>query len=67
MKTGFLNLNVQTIGDETPLMKGVLFCKSDCVKLLLEAKANPLIQNAEGENVFTLAEKMQNKNVIAII
>ena len=57
-KTGFLNLNLQTIGGETPLMKAVMFCKPDSVSLLMQAGANPLIQTAEGENVFTQAEKM---------
>ena len=57
-KTGFLNLNLQTIGGETPLMKAVMFCKPDSVSLLMQAGASPLIQTAEGENVFTQAEKM---------
>jgi hypothetical protein len=39
-------------------MKAVMFCKPDSVSLLMQAGANPLIQTAEGENVFTQAEKM---------
>jgi hypothetical protein len=39
-------------------MKAVLFCKLESVKLLLEAKANPLVQTVEGDNIFTQAEKM---------
>ncbi len=57
-KTGFLNLNLQTIGGETPIMKAVMFCKPESISLLIQAGANPLIQTAEGENVFSQAEKM---------
>jgi hypothetical protein len=39
-------------------MKAVMFCKPDSVSLLMQAGASPLIQTAEGENVFTQAEKM---------
>ena len=50
-----LNLNLQTIGGETALVKTVQFCKPECLQILLNAGANPSIQTNEGENVFTLA------------
>ena len=50
---GCLNLNLQTIGGETPLMKAVMFCKPDSVNLLMQAGADPLVVTAEGQNAFT--------------
>lgn len=55
-----LNLNLQTIGGETPLLKAVMFCKAESLQQLLAAGANPNIPNAEGDTLFSLAEKMQS-------
>jgi ankyrin repeat protein len=34
-----INLNLQTIGGETPLIKAVMFCKPECVWMLLGEKS----------------------------
>jgi hypothetical protein len=39
-------------------MKSVMFCKPECLALLLQAGADPEIPTAEGENVYKLSEKM---------
>jgi len=57
-QTGQLNLDLQTIGGETPLLKAVMFCKPESLSLLLSAGANYNLQTVEGETIFTLAEKM---------
>lgn len=40
LKSGNVNLNLQTIGGETPLIKAVMFCKPDILAILLKAGAN---------------------------
>lgn len=36
-----INLNLQTIGGETALIKAAQFCKPECVQILLNYGANP--------------------------
>jgi ankyrin repeat protein len=63
-----INLNLQTIGGETPLIKAVMFCKPECVWLLLAEKdTKPMLETVEGKNAFKIAEKMGNIKINQII
>ncbi len=69
LKKGFdINLNLQTIGGETPLIKAVMFCKPECFWLLLaekETKTN--LKTVEGHTAFAIAEKMSNVKINQIM
>ncbi|CDW74950.1 achain crystal structure of engineered northeast structural genomics consortium target [Stylonychia lemnae] len=62
-----LQLDLQTIGGETAAHKCVMFCKPECLQILLNAGANPLLLTAEGESVITMAEKCQNAQIIEVL
>jgi ankyrin repeat protein len=52
-----LNLNSQTIGGETALHKSIIFCKPECLSNLLNAGADPTLLTAEGESIYSLADR----------
>lgn len=63
-----INLNLQTIGGETPLIKAVMFCKPECVWMLLgEQGIKTELKTVEGESAFKIAERMGNHKVNQII
>eukprot|EP00347_Sterkiella_histriomuscorum_P022218 403331255 len=62
-----LNLDLQTIGGETPAYKAAQFCKSECLQLLLNQGCNPQLQTFEGENVYSFVEKSGNQHLIEVV
>lgn len=58
-----IELNIQTIGDETPLHKAIQFSRAPCVKILLEKGADPFIRNKLDQNAFVLAKIYNNEHV----
>lgn len=62
-----INLNQQTIGGETALTKSINFCKPECLSILLNAGADPNIKTAEGDDIFTLSDKVGNPQIQEII
>lgn len=48
-------LDLQTVGGETAIYKAIQFCKSDCLSLLLEAKADIALTTLEGDSCLEQA------------
>jgi len=44
-----------------------MFCKPECLQILLNSGSNPLLLTAEGESVISLAEKSQNPHIIEVL
>ena len=44
-----------------------MFCKADSLQLLLYAGANPTLNTVEGDTIFSLAERINNRPTIEIL
>ena len=60
-------VNAQSIGKETPLMKAIAFDNVDATKLLLEKEADPEIENSMERNAFSFAKASKNEEILAAL
>ncbi|XP_042197763.1 arf-GAP with SH3 domain, ANK repeat and PH domain-containing protein 1 isoform X2 [Callorhinchus milii] len=56
------NLMKQTVKGNTAVHYSCLFNKTECLKLLLRAKANASIPNEDGETAMDIARRLKNHN-----
>ena len=61
------NVNAQSSGLETPLMKAIAFDNADAAKLLLEKGADPDIENAMQRNSKCFATASRNEAILSAL
>ncbi|XP_067442565.1 arf-GAP with SH3 domain, ANK repeat and PH domain-containing protein 1 isoform X1 [Thunnus thynnus] len=61
------NVDAQTTAGNTALHYSCLHNKSDCVKLLLRARANTLIKNELGETALDVSRKLKHSHCEALL
>ena len=61
------NVNAQSSGGETPLMKAISFDNADAAKTLLEKNADPLIKNTMNRNSESFARASKNSEILAAL
>ncbi|MCJ8744414.1 hypothetical protein PDJAM_G00118460 [Pangasius djambal] len=61
------NLDAQTVKGNTALHYGCLHNKTECLKLLLKAKANTLIKNENGETALDIARRLKHTHCEELI
>ena len=54
-------------GGETPLMKAICFDHGDVVRVLLDNKADPNIQNIAGRSSYDFAKSSKNPEILHIL
>ena len=61
------NVNAQSIGGDTPLMKAISFDNADAAKVLLEKNADPEIENTMNRNSESFARASKNPEILAAL
>ncbi|CAI2378401.1 unnamed protein product [Moneuplotes crassus] len=61
------DVNSQSSGGETPIMKAISFDNADATKTLLEKGADPEIENKMGRNAISFAKASRNKDILAAL
>lgn len=60
-------VNAQSTGGETPLMKAIAFDNADAAKLLLEHGADAEIENSMNRNSYSFAKASKNPEILAAL
>lgn len=58
------DVNVLTLGEETPLMKAVFFMKNETVRCLLESGANIFCQDITGKTATSYARMVGSQELV---
>ena len=61
------DVNAQSSGKETPLMKAIAFDNADAAKLLLEKGADPEIENSMNRNAYSFAKASRNPEILSAL
>lgn len=61
------DVNAQSTGGETPIMKAISFDNADATKTLLEKGADSEIENKMGRNAISFAKASRNKDILAAL
>ncbi|CAI2380368.1 unnamed protein product [Moneuplotes crassus] len=60
------NVNSQSTGGDTPLMKAIMFDNTEAAKSLIDHGADKTIENANGRNAINFAEASRNQDIISL-
>ncbi len=60
-------VNAQSTGGETPLMKAISFDNADAAKTLLEKGADPEIENTMSRSSYSFARASRNQEILAAL
>ena len=61
------NVNAQSTGNETPLMKAIAFDNADAAKLLIEKGADPDIKNSMDRDSYSFAKASRNEAILSAL
>ena len=61
------NVNAQSSGGETPLMKAISFDNADAARTLLEKGADPEIENTMNRNSYSFAKASRNQIILSAL
>jgi ankyrin repeat protein len=61
------DVNAQSSGGETPLMKAIAFDNADAAKVLLEKGADAELENTMNRNSFSFAKASKNEEILAAL
>eukprot|EP00345_Euplotes_harpa_P014740 CAMPEP_0168341268 /NCGR_PEP_ID=MMETSP0213-20121227/14571_1 /TAXON_ID=151035 /ORGANISM="Euplotes harpa, Strain FSP1.4" /LENGTH=84 /DNA_ID=CAMNT_0008347689 /DNA_START=214 /DNA_END=468 /DNA_ORIENTATION=+ len=64
---GGANVNAQSSGKETPLMKAIAFDNADAVKVLLSKGADPEIENSMNRNAYSFARASRSEEILSAL
>ena len=61
------DVNAQSSGGDTPLMKAIMFDNVDAVKFLLQNGADQLLQNYDQRDALCFAKATNNPEILDIL